>query len=63
MIQANRQAKAQAAQDAVANQLLQQHGWAPPPRAGLVAPGVNPQTGQPNVLRLKHEQGSLRSGP
>jgi len=50
MFQANRQAKAQAARDAVANQLLQQHGWAPPPRAGLVAPGVNPATGQPNVI-------------
>lgn len=40
----------QSKMNAVANQLLQQHGWAPPPRAGLVAPGVNPQTGQPNVI-------------
>jgi hypothetical protein len=37
----------QSKQDAVANQLLNQ---ANPPRAGLVDPGVNPQTGTANVI-------------
>src|SRR5215475_687001 len=38
----------QRAQDALANQILNTQA---PPRAGLVAPGVSPTTGQPNVIR------------
>jgi hypothetical protein len=47
LVKAINAAKIQGAQNALANQILNTQM---PPRAGLVAPGVNPQTGQANVL-------------
>jgi hypothetical protein len=47
LMQQRQAAQQQAKINAVANQLM---NTANPPRAGLVAPGVNPATGRPNVI-------------